>query len=69
MVYRITKDCTGCGMCIEACVVQAIPETGALPFVIDDAACVLCGECEAICPMGAVERVSAPAATAERATG
>ena len=53
-IYRITTHCSGCGLCTEACVVDAVVETEGKPFRIDPARCVLCGECFRVCPLKAV---------------
>ncbi len=55
MRYVITDRCSGCGLCMEVCVRDAIEEVRHPPFVIHDQACVSCGECQRICPLGAVE--------------
>ena len=52
MAYRITEDCSGCGMCVEACPRDCISEAR-VPAVIDAEACVDCGVCEQECPLAA----------------
>jgi uncharacterized pyridoxamine 5'-phosphate oxidase family protein/Pyruvate/2-oxoacid:ferredoxin oxidoreductase delta subunit len=51
--YHINDDCTGCGVCIDACPVDIISE--AEIFKIDRRHCLECGRCAEICPEGAVE--------------
>jgi ferredoxin len=46
--------CSGCGECVEVCVVEAIHLENAGP-VVDDELCVACGACEAACPTGAIQ--------------
>ena len=60
MAYRITERCSGCGLCAEACVVDAVVEDRGLPFLIDQDRCVLCGECVTACPLDAIEEVARP---------
>ena len=60
--FRITERCSGCGLCAEACVVDAVSEEEGLPYRIDDARCVLCGECRRACPLGAVVEEESPVA-------
>jgi len=55
----INQDmCTGCGMCISICSVDAIQsnETGK-PQIYDDT-CIRCGKCHDICPVDAVRHDS-----------
>ena len=49
-------DCTGCGLCLEACrfeAVRKIEERGR--YAVDAAACEGCGVCVRVCPVGAVD--------------
>jgi NADH-quinone oxidoreductase subunit F len=49
------KACNGCGACIS-CHQKAIRGGGNFIHVIDTPLCDKCGECEAICSVGAVKR-------------
>jgi len=49
---KVTEDCTGCGLCVDACPFNAIE-------IIDDRAvigeaCRVCGACVDVCPEGAI---------------
>ncbi len=48
-----TDDCTNCGLCATKCPVQAIDRKDA--SIVDDAACISCMRCIAICPHKARE--------------
>jgi ferredoxin len=52
--YKITSECTACGMCLEVCPVNVISE-GAI-YEIDREHCLECGACAEICPERAVEQ-------------
>ena len=51
--YRITDECTACGLCKEACPVNVISEGDI--YLIDGAHCLECGSCLEVCPVDAVE--------------
>jgi len=59
--YRIEMACSGCGLCCEACVVDAVIEEGP-PFRIDEERCVRCGECYRVCPLDAITASPVPPA-------
>ena len=59
MAYRIELECSGCGMCIEACP-RACIDDDVVPVRIDAERCVDCGVCEQECPL---EAVTAPPAS------
>ena len=40
--------CTGCGVCVERCPVQAIP--AGRPRQTDPQKCIACGRCIVVCP-------------------
>jgi len=46
--------CTGCGLCLVECPVNAIIEKRINLFVIIDGKCVGCGRCENICKFSAI---------------
>ena len=56
--YEITPRCSGCGLCSEACVVDAVVETEGRPFRIEQPRCVRCGECFRVCPLAAIDRTT-----------
>ncbi|HOO90748.1 MAG TPA: 4Fe-4S binding protein [Syntrophales bacterium] len=51
--YRITDECTACGICKEACPVNVITEGDV--YRIDQAHCLECGSCLEVCPVDAIE--------------
>jgi Fe-S-cluster-containing hydrogenase component 2 len=53
-VYTVDEEeCTGCGVCLEHCVSDAIEMQGHVAQ-IDQASCTSCGLCCEACPQGAI---------------
>lgn len=44
--------CTGCGICVDVCPVEAIVVEDNVAVIGDE--CVNCGQCEQECPNGAI---------------
>lgn len=53
MAYKITDDCTNCGVCEPECPAEAISESGNMR-VIDPDLCTDCGVCADVCPAEAI---------------
>jgi ferredoxin len=53
MAYRVERECSGCGMCVEVCPRECIADD-AVPVRIDEARCVDCGVCEGECPLACI---------------
>ncbi|MBQ9327382.1 MAG: 4Fe-4S binding protein [Solobacterium sp.] len=53
--YYITNACIACGICTGVCPQKCIM-TDCIPFEIEQAHCLHCGNCMVACPVGAVER-------------
>lgn len=51
--------CMGCGVCLEACSVEAISMVNG-NAVIDVNTCLSCGACVEVCPEGAISEVEQP---------
>lgn len=51
--YRITRQCTACGLCREVCPVDVISEGDI--YQVDSAHCLECGACWEVCPEDAIE--------------
>jgi NAD-dependent dihydropyrimidine dehydrogenase PreA subunit len=61
LTYYIDKDkCTGCGICLRACPVEAIQGGKRLVHIIVQEKCIKCGTCLEVCPekFKAVKKVS-----------
>ena len=54
--YKINDTCVGCGLCVNACPVDAISE--GTPYVIDAEKCVGCVVCAEACPTQAIEETA-----------
>ena len=52
MAYKITYECTACGICIDECPVEAISEGDI--YKIDPELCTDCGACADVCPNEAI---------------
>lgn len=53
MAYKITDDCTACGVCEMECPVGAISEGDSI-YEINPDECTECGVCASACPNGAI---------------
>jgi len=51
-MYKITDDCTKCGICVDSCPVGAIKEGDDKNYITED--CTECGVCVDTCPNGAI---------------
>jgi ferredoxin len=64
-MFKVTDECVGCGGCISGydgdetrgCPVKAISLSKS-SAVIDQDKCVQCGNCAAICALGAIEETA-----------
>ncbi|MDI3539546.1 MAG: hypothetical protein PWQ52_669 [Methanolobus sp.] len=46
--------CTGCGVCVDSCPVEAISMTDEDLAFVDPDTCVDCGDCVDVCPVEAI---------------
>ena len=56
MYFYINDTCVCCAGCAMDCTAEAITRKGDR-YVIHQDACIHCGDCYAICPVGAVQMV------------
>ena len=55
MAAQVDKDeCTGCGICVETCPVEAIALNDNDIAEVDEEACTECGACVDECPSEAI---------------
>ena len=54
MAAKVDKEkCTGCGICVDACPMEAIKIENNMAVISDD--CSECGVCETECPNDAIK--------------
>ena len=57
--YEIDPElCTGCGLCLRNCPVEAITGAPRQPHLIDSAICISCDICKQVCPTLAISNYS-----------
>ena len=49
-----TDECSGCGICVDACPEGVLDIVGSTAAVVNEDSCIECGECVEECPMGAI---------------
>ena len=49
-----TDECSGCGICVDACPEGVLDIVGSTAAVVHEDSCIECGECVEECPMGAI---------------
>jgi len=54
LVFKITKICDGCGLCVSSCPLDVIEEEDGTFRV--GFGCNQCGVCAGICPTGAITK-------------
>lgn len=54
-VQWVETRCIGCGICVDACPVDGLAQTGAGAILVDRERCLGCGTCAAACPANAME--------------
>ena len=52
-----TDECTGCGICVDACPNGVLDIVQDLATVINEDACTACGDCMEECPMAAIVEI------------
>ena len=52
-----TDECTGCGICVDACPNDVLDIVQDLAVVINEDACSACGDCMEECPMAAIVEI------------
>lgn len=50
-------ECSGCGICVDACEESVLELVEDVATVVHDDACTGCATCMEECPMGAIEEV------------
>ena len=48
------ERCTGCGLCVQFCLVHAVELVDSRPTITAPERCAYCGTCEEMCPAGAI---------------
>lgn len=46
-------ECSGCGICVDACPNDVLDIIGSTASVVNEDNCIECGECMEECPLGA----------------
>ncbi len=48
------EKCTGCGLCVSVCHLEALALVNGVISVIKTVECDWCADCEAVCAVGAI---------------